>query len=224
MAPDFTTGIWYLERGNVDTGKSYQTHGAGTVGPMPVRQQINPSTYRKEGSIGGQSKFDAVVIEEGVSALGSLCHPCSSGWGGGGCSLLASPSLPRLPSSTARFARTRTAPLCAQPAFNLNCFRLAGTQRERGKAEARAAGVNPFLPLLFGFLAEIDSKPPFKQVYFKTCSKNRCLSRSVEIFLQQMCCNQGFLPRVLEEPSAILQWETPTPSERLSRRHFRRCT
>lgn len=113
--------------------------------------------------------------------------------GGGGCSLLASPSLPRLPSSTARFARTRTAPLCAQPAFNLNCFRLAGTQRERGKAEARAAGVNPFLPLLFGFLAEIDSKPLFKQVYFKTCSKNRCLSRSVEIFLQQMCCNQGFL-------------------------------
>lgn len=97
MAPDFTTGIWYLERGNVDTGKSYQTHGAGTVGPMPVRQQINPSTYRKEGSIGGQSKFDAVVIEEGVSALGSLCHPCSSGWGGGVARCLPAPPCPGCP-------------------------------------------------------------------------------------------------------------------------------
>lgn len=42
----------------------------------------NRSTYREEGGIGGQGKFDAVVIEEGIPALGGWSHPFGSSWRG----------------------------------------------------------------------------------------------------------------------------------------------
>lgn len=54
--------------------------------------------------------------------------------------------------------------LHAPPAFNLNCFLLAGTQPERGKAETRTAGVNPLLRLLLAFVAEIDGGAPCGKV------------------------------------------------------------
>jgi len=106
----------------------------------------------------------------------------------GGRSLPARPSLLRLLGS----ADMRPLPPRAPPAFNLNCFLLAGTEPERGKAETRAAGVNPLLRLLLAFVAEINSGALCRKVYFGGCSAE--VSRKLVMVLQ---AEPPGIPRVL---------------------------